>query len=615
MPNQTRLPALLPIMLACCIGQTVLAATPPAALRGARQVTPLGGQYWLSQEKKKLTLLDSQGQLLSQLKLRSEALDSRPDGSGYLAVVIDQDQQRVQPLRIDPSNGRLEKLPLLPAQAYAGKAVCLYRDPQALLQLFVIGEEGQAEQWLLSGPEPRKLRSLALPPGVESCEVDDSNGRLLISEPGLGLWAYPADPERPLKRQAVLLQHPYGPITGGIASHVARAGQVWALDAAGTRRYGARLGPHGWQALAGATQTRPAFDTLAWGGTGLLARRHEGGDWLSVPAAVSSTTSTARVLPYVLPTVQTEPMLQAGDAADDPAIWANPHQPADSRILATNKKQGLLVYDMKGQQRQFLPVGRINNVDLRQGVRLGNETLDLAVATQRDDLSLVVFGIDGDGVVSERARIPTPLQNIYGVCVYQPKRGGLEVFVNDKDGSYLHYRLGISDNKLAGQLLRRFSVATQPEGCVADDQSGLLFFGEEKRGLWVTEADAERASPARLVLPVGELLKADVEGMGIYRGRQRSYLVVSSQGADRYEVLEASPPFRHRGSFKVGINAELGIDGSSETDGLDLSNANLGPAFPRGGLVVHDGHKRLPDGPQNFKYIPWESIEQTLQLE
>jgi myo-inositol-hexaphosphate 3-phosphohydrolase len=36
---------------------------------------------------------------------------------------------------------------------------------------------------------------------------------------------------------------------------------------------------------------------------------------------------------------------RTGDAADDPAIWRNPADPAGARILGTNKKQGLLVYN------------------------------------------------------------------------------------------------------------------------------------------------------------------------------------------------------------------------------------------------------------------------------
>jgi 3-phytase len=31
-------------------------------------------------------------------------------------------------------------------------------------------------------------------------------------------------------------------------------------------------------------------------------------------------------------------------------------------------------------------------------------------------------------------------------------------------------------------------------------------------------------------------------------------------------------------------------------------------------LVIQDGYKRLPDGPQNFKYVAWE-VAKALQAE
>ena len=46
---------------------------------------------------------------------------------------------------------------------------------------------------------------------------------------------------------------------------------------------------------------------------------------------------------------QTEPVAETGDAADDPAIWVHPGDPARSLILGTDKKDGLNVYDLDGR--------------------------------------------------------------------------------------------------------------------------------------------------------------------------------------------------------------------------------------------------------------------------
>ncbi|MNN11687.1 3-phytase precursor [compost metagenome] len=162
-------------------------------------------------------------------------------------------------------------------------------------------------------------------------------------------------------------------------------------------------------------------------------------------------------------------------------------------------------------------------------------------------------------------------------------------------------------------------MATQPEGCVADDANARLFLGEETRGVWTTSADAAKPDALAMVLPVGAQLTADVEGMAIYRkpgGKADSgYLIVSSQGDNSYIVLDAKAPYKVRGHFKVGFNLPAGIDGTSETDGLDVTSANLGGAYAQGMLVIQDGYKRLPDGPQNFKYVEWGDVAKALKLD
>ncbi|MCL1059364.1 hypothetical protein L2729_15440 [Shewanella gelidimarina] len=37
--------------------------------------------------------------------------------------------------------------------------------------------------------------------------------------------------------------------------------------------------------------------------------------------------------------------------------------------------------------------------------------------------------------------------------------------------------------------------------------------------------------------------------------------------------------------------------------------------WSQGMMVVQDGRNRMPDQNQNFKWVPWSEINQTLQLE
>jgi hypothetical protein len=55
--------------------------------------------------------------------------------------------------------------------------------------------------------------------------------------------------------------------------------------------------------------------------------------------------------------VATEPVPSGGDAADDPAIWVHPDDPARSLVLGTDKKGGLHAYSLDGRQRQLVSPG------------------------------------------------------------------------------------------------------------------------------------------------------------------------------------------------------------------------------------------------------------------
>ncbi|MEX5618233.1 phytase, partial [Pseudomonas syringae] len=283
--------------------------------------------------------------------------------------------------------------------------------------------------------------------------------------------------------------------------------------------------------------------------------------------------------------------------------------------LGTNKKQGLLAYDLSGKQLQELPVGRLNNVDVRPGFMLGSKNVDLAVASNRDHNSLSLFSIDrASGMLHEAGEIATPLAEIYGVCLFKPASGELYAFANGKDGSFLQYRLSAPDGKAKGELVRRFKVDTQPEGCVADDQRQRLFLGEEDVGVWEVDARADQPATLSSVIKVGEVVHADVEGLALYQSDGHDYLLISSQGNDSYVVVDAEPPYALRGAFRVGLNAKAGIDGTSETDGIEVTAMNLGGPWSKGMLVVQDGRKRMPEQAQNFKFVPWAEVMKTLKL-
>ncbi|MBL8329727.1 MAG: phytase [Rubrivivax sp.] len=615
-----RLPQRLGAVAAGLLWPVLALGADPLALSTAQEVAPLAAGQRLELRKDALALVGPDGRTRALLSLRGKQLDARSSPQGNQAVLLDANTETVLRVAVDVGAAVMRPLPPVPATVGSIDALCLLRDRQQLLHAFIVGKEGLTQQWLLDGPQPRLLRQLGLPPGVNHCRVDDAQQRLFIAEPGVGVWAYDVSGEGLARRQAVALERPLGTLSGtpeglaawpgGVAllSHDGMQLQAWTPSAQRWRLTESRQARGaGWTAVQ--VMSNDKNEPQLWArDQGLKA-------WTPAPLPLSRR-QPEREPPtaIVLPQVQTEPVARAGDAADDPAIWVHPSQPSLSRVLGTNKKQGLLVYDLQGRQKQLLEAGRLNNVDLRQGVTIDGQRLDIAVATRRDDNTLALFTIDAQGQVSDAGRVPTDLDEVYGVCVHAPAAGGLHVIVNDKDGRFQQVALSLKDGRFEGRVLRRFRVASQPEGCVADEASGQLFVGEEKRGVWVTGLDASQPAQLRLVLGVGATLKADVEGLAVYRSAQAAYLIVSSQGDDAYVVLDATAPFAVRGRFRIGIHAEAGIDAASETDGLDVSTANLGGPFARGILVVQDGFKRLPDQPQNFKYVAWDDIAQALGL-
>ena len=598
-----------------------LALTPWAPSLKAEAVAflPNGQTRLTASPRDGLQMLDSQGAELARFNGHFSSLDTRAIGTQAVVASLDNDRQQALLVNLDTAAKTWSQPLYLPPRDFPVNGLCLYRDAAANLFVFLVGEEGKGEQWLVGNgstllAEARRVRGVPLPPSAQFCQVDDATQQLVVNEENVGWWAYSAHPEAAVKRTPVALfddpKREAGAmalVPGGMVALDPKTAQLHLFQHTGTR----------W--VEQPSLRLPGLkepEQLAINGRQLLARDDDNGqlyqgtlDWQAKPVPV------APVLPEVAALRQSEPVGRQGDAADDPAIWVHPEHPGQSRVLGTNKKQGLLAYDLDGKLLQELAVGRLNNVDVRPRFKLGRQTVDLAVASNRDRNSLSLFSIDRQtGELREAGEVPTPLKEIYGMCLFQPAGGELYAIANGKDGTILQYRLSAPDGHVQGELVRQFKVDSQPEGCVADDQRQRLFIGEEDVGVWAVDARADQPATLTSVIKVGAHLQADVEGLALYQSAQHDYLVISSQGNDSYLVLDAEPPFASRGAFRVGLNAAAGIDGASETDGLEATAVNLGGPWSQGMLVVQDGRKRMPEQTQNFKFVPWADVTRTLKL-
>jgi 3-phytase len=329
----------------------------------------------------------------------------------------------------------------------------------------------------------------------------------------------------------------------------------------------------------------------------------------SAEAPVTPAASTAASLEMVTATVETDPVPNGGDAADDPAIWVNPNDPAQSTIIGTDKRGGLAVYDLSGKQIQYLSDGLMDNVDLRDGFRLGGQTVTIVTASNRKDNSIAVYKINPQTRTLEKLA-SIKVENgliLYGMCMYRSARAGkMYFFGTSKSGDVGQWELFESAGNVGANKVRNLKLGTKVEGCVADDELGFFYVSEEAVGIWKFGAEPDDGSPPKQVAKAGDgRLFADVEGLTIAYGKNGAgYLIASSQGNHSYVVYRREGDNQFVKNFRIGDGG--GIDGCEETDGIDVTTANLGPAFPNGVFVVQDGFN--DKGNQNFKLAPLQNI-------
>ena len=594
------------------------------------------------------------------------AVDGRfgaPSESGWTLAALDgaTNQLRLFELDAEAVTAR-ERTARAIAVGFAAESLCLYRDARdTTLYAFVLGGAGQIAQYMIAERngafDATHVRDLRVASEASYCTADDASGDLYVAEQGIGFWRFDANPEAEIVPQLIDAAR-LGRVTeeaGGVAVYNAGAARyLVASDASsnqfhvydrnadhafvGTFTLAANGGVDGVEAAGGLNAS--SFGYGASFPQGVLIAMDDENDsgtnyklasWADISSALNLPVGAPldpRVAPasdarFVRPIVETTPVETDGDSADDPAIWVDRNNPARSIIIGTQKQSGLYVYDLNGAVLQFLPDGRMNNVDVRDGFRLGNQTVALVTSSNRTHDSISIYRVDpaarrlvnvADGVQA------TGLLDPYGLCMYRSAASGKHfVFVNDGGGEMRQWELIDAGNgRVRADLVREFRFDTQPEGCVADDTTGVLYVAEEDVGLWRMSAEpnggAERTSIATVA--ANGALKDDLEGIGLYDlGEGRGYLVLSSQGNNSYAVFRREGANEYVGSFSVLADAARGIDGVSETDGLEVLSVDLGGPFAQGVFVAQDGRNIAPQQNQNFKLVPWSAIAGALGLE
>lgn len=324
-------------------------------------------------------------------------------------------------------------------------------------------------------------------------------------------------------------------------------------------------------------------------------------------AAACATIPTGDPAVTVAAAAETVPVGTVNeDAADDPAIWRNASDPARSLIVGTDKKAGLHVYNLKGEQLSFLEGAGLNNVDL---VEFADGRV-LVAASDRKDLQVaaIQFAMLDTATGSLRAteRVQVGAGEGYGICMSQPEREGrLHVFSAPKNGLIYKTVVSLKGEDFSSETTELARVPSQPEGCVYDDRTGTLYIGEEAAGIWAIDTET---GEMELAAETGTgMIVPDVEGLALApEGETGGYLVASSQGDNAFAVYRL-PAMSPLGRFRIGE----GIFGSvEETDGIALDPRSFGEEFPSGLFVAQDGIN--PPDAQNFKLVSWGSILEEL---
>jgi 3-phytase len=326
-------------------------------------------------------------------------------------------------------------------------------------------------------------------------------------------------------------------------------------------------------------------------------------------AACSTAPRVASGFPAAAVTAagETEPVGELSeDAADDPAIWRNPADPSKSLIVATDKKAGMVVYDLTGKRLFADSSGRVNNVDLADMGAAGI----IVVASDRNDpmnAKLRVWRLDGvSGSLNPLGTVTGGTGEGYGLCLWKAP-DGLHAFSVLKDGSVEEYRLELG-GQLTAQPVREMKLRSQAEGCVADPRDGMLYVGEEDVAIWRFAPGAVTGD--KIASADNRALVADIEGLTLMpEGATGGYLIASSQGDSAYAVFRL-PDMALAGRFRIAAGA---FGGTEETDGIAVAGGSFGPLYPGGLFVAQDG-VNAPRA-QNFKLVSWTAVLGALGIE
>lgn len=300
--------------------------------------------------------------------------------------------------------------------------------------------------------------------------------------------------------------------------------------------------------------------------------------------------------------VETEPVFAGDDAADDMCVLENFNNPESSLIISSDKKYGIIVYDLKGVKLYDYEVGRINNVDILPSRLFQNKYI--VAGTNRTYNSIDIYLFNSKGELENlilRKEIPS-LKDVYGVTFYRDDFNTY-LFISDKKGNVEQWSYNNDEVNSEIKFVRKLKFSSLVEGLVADESKGKIYIGQERKGIWELNAFPSFDSQKKLIFKKSKNFKPDFEGLALRDdGNGEGYLIASVQGSNGYLIIDRKS-LDAKIFFRI-IDGDK-IDGTTETDGIDVTSIKTSK-FPNGFFIAQDDDN---DGlNQNFKLVDWNKI-------
>ena len=304
----------------------------------------------------------------------------------------------------------------------------------------------------------------------------------------------------------------------------------------------------------------------------------------------------------VIANVETEPVFAGDDAADDMCVLENFNNPEKSLIISSDKKYGIIVYDLDGVKLYDYEVGRINNVDILPSRSIQNKYI--VAGTNRTYNSIDIYSFNSKGELENlilRKEIPS-LKDVYGVTFYRDEFNTY-LFISDKKGNVEQWSYNNDEVNSEIIFVRKLKFSSLVEGLVADESKGKIYIGQERKGIWELNAFPSFDSQKKLIFKKSKNFKPDFEGLALRDdGNGEGYLIASVQGSNGYLIIDRKS-LDAKIFFRI-IDGDK-IDGTTETDGIDVTSIKTSK-FPNGFFIAQDDDN---DGlNQNFKLVDWNKI-------